>query len=205
MIVHLKYLPYYAIVFALTFSSFLTICNGQNALSVGLPFCKFTGEGVDNTSYIPGFIANYQKHVPLNSSGKSLVLLEAGIFVIGTKQEYQSKTYKAKVSGIDFGLFYKQKFLDAQSTPYALFGINLRAMMKDEPELAIKQDNITTVKAFYHRVLLPELVFGAGYSIPLGNGELGLEIRDNLGLRAIDDDGTIKSNTISLCLVFVRN
>ena len=187
--------------FGFIFSSFSTVCIGQYAVLVGMPFCKFTGDGIENTSYRIGFIANYQQHFPLNFSEKSIIFPQAGIFIIGTNQKYQGTTYKAKISGIDLGLFYKQKFLDDTSTPYAVGGINLRAMMKDEPALAIKTGNLTKVEALYHRVLLPELVFGAGYTIPLGYAELSLEIRDNIGLRAINEAGTIKSNTISVCLV----
>jgi hypothetical protein len=196
-----KYFHIFLVLFVFIFPPFSTVCIGQYAVLVGMPFCKFTGEGVENTSYRIGFIANYQQHFPIGISEKSIIYPQAGIFIIGTNQKYQGTTYKAKISGVDLGLFYKQKFLDDKSTPYAVGGLNLRAMMKDEPALAIKTGNITKVEALYHRVLLPELVMGAGYTIPLGYAELSLEIRDNIGLRAINEEGTIKSNTISLCLV----
>jgi hypothetical protein len=189
------------VLFVFVFPPFAQVCTGQYSILAGMPFCKFTGEGVENTSYRIGFIASYQKYFPLNFSEKSILFPAAGIFIIGTNQKYQGTTYKAKISGIDLGLFYKQKLLEDISTPYALGGLNLRAMMKDEPALAIKTGNITKVEALYHRVLLPELVIGAGYTIPLGYGELSFEIRDNIGLRAINDDRTIRSNTIALCLV----
>jgi hypothetical protein len=188
---------------AFILSSFTIICKGQNGVLVGLPFSKFYGKGVDNTSYTPGFIASYQKHFPLDVLEKSILYAEAGLFIIGTKQKYQGTTHKAKISGIDVGLFYEKKFLDDLYTPYALGGLNLRAMMKDEPALAINSGKTTTVEPLYHRVLLPELVIGAGYTIPLGAGELSFEIRDNIGLRAINDEGNIKSNSISLCLIII--
>jgi hypothetical protein len=185
-------------------------------VSLGVPFCKLSGDGVENTSYTPGFDMSYKFYIPLNASQKSLLYPEAGFGVpIGTKQEYEGTTYKAYVSGIHIGLYYRQNFLEpelASVIPYAFGGLNLHALMADHPKLAIKYENETKVEELSHKVLFPELVFGVGFSfLRVGYAKLGIEIKDSIGLTTLNNNngygqtaGDIKSNVITCSLILKR-
>jgi hypothetical protein len=180
---------------------YTTASYGQVGFSIRLPFCKFYGEGIDNTSYIVGINPNFQYYIPLNVSGKSLLLCEAGYGVsIGTKQEYEGETYKARISGLDLGFFYKQYLTEAKLSPYLLGGVNLQALMADHPQLAIDNGVKIEIKSFQHPVLFPELSLGAGFSW----GIVSFEIRDNIGLMPIDNGKSVKSNVISLNIMMTR-
>jgi hypothetical protein len=175
---------------------------GQIGISLALPFGKMYGESIDNTKYITGFNANFLYYVFLNESGKSLLLTEAGFGLpVGTKQvNVSGVTYKARLSSVHLGINYCYKFKEPDNTFYLLAGVNLHALMKDEPELLINNGNSTQVENLYHKVLFPEAVVGAGYAL----GKFCLEIRENFGLTSLSKDYSIQSNVISVHLIFTN-
>jgi hypothetical protein len=180
---------------------FATSSYGQVGFSIRLPFCKFYGEGIESTSYNIGINPNFQYYIPLNISGKSQLLGEAGYGIsIGTKQEYKGETYKASISGLNLGFFFKQYLTEAKLSPYLLGGINLQVLTADHPQLAINKGDEIEIQEMSHPVLFPELSLGVGFSW----GIASFEIRDNIGLMPINDGKSVKSNVISINVMISR-
>lgn len=178
----------------------LQILQSQVRLSV--PFGRFYGEGIENTSHHPlislNCIATYNKHIPLDFDESNYFVLEAGIGAIGTKQSHEGNSYKANILSVKGGIYYRYDFLVPEFTPLVITGINVNALFASRPDLALKNDSETIVEEFDHKVIFPEYVIGIGWSF----NNLSIDIRDHLGLISVDKDKNIKSNVISIGITF---
>lgn len=184
--------------------SFLCLnANSQSALKVHLPMGKFYGDNLDSTGFSPIFNLTsftYQGYAPLTANEKLVLFGDAGFGVIGTKQTFEGEKHKARVYGLQLGLYLKYNILEPTLTPYVYSGINLDILFANELSLATKSgtDNVYMTDVG-HRVLFPEWVVGVGFTFL--DGGLSLDLQDKIGLVSVDSGKTIKSNLISVGII----
>ncbi|HNQ82179.1 MAG TPA: hypothetical protein PLW31_12350 [Bacteroidales bacterium] len=185
------------------FSLILSInAFSQSALKVHLPMGKFYGDAIDSTGFTPIFNVTsftYQAYATLSENEKVVLFVDAGLGVIGTKQIFENDKYKARVYGLQLGMYFKYNILKPTLTPYIYTGINLDILFANELYLATISGNNTYRTEVGHRVLFPEYVVGVGFTFLQGG--LSLDLQDKIGLISVVNGESIKSNLISIGII----
>lgn len=172
----------------------------------GVNFAKVTGNDVGDefeskTGLVFGGFANWglsnsislQPEVLLSAKGAKQTITEAG----------QKITAKINLTYLEIPLLMMVNLGNAESsiTPMAFIGpavgFNLSAKAKGEvdegsAEIDVKEDIKSTEFA---------LIFGAGFSLPVGSNKLSIVGKYNMGLTKIDDTGEnsdVKNQVISI-------
>ena len=174
----------------------------QFGIRLHVPFSKFSGEGLDNTTYKPIINYNCINFQYYSDESSFTYFSEFGFGAIGTKQEYNGKTYDAELFSLYTGLFLKYNILEPEQTPYIYSGINLNLNFANELNLATKTEHGIEVTNLDHRIFLPLLSFGAGYTFL--NGVFCIDLRDNIGITSVDPANTVRCNEFSVGIVYKK-
>jgi hypothetical protein len=178
------------------------VYSQQFGFRLHVPFSTFSGDALANTKYKPIININCISFQYYTYERSFAGFTEFGLSAIGTKQDYNGETYKADLFGIYVGFFLKYNIFKPEQTPYIYTGINLNLNFANELNLAVKNDNGITVTDIDHKIFLPLLSFGVGYTFLPGN--FCIDLRDNIALTSVSPDYSVNCNEISIGIVYKR-
>jgi hypothetical protein len=181
----------------LTAQGFLSNCS----IVYGLPFTKYVGKDISNTSIRPNFFLALQRNFEITDNHDREFIVEIAWSFMGSKQEQQYGTEVLKQAGIYTGLLYKIKWAnDLDHGFYLMTGPAFRYLNGGDATAEIEKGGTLTPVSLDYRFLITDWTFAGGYDLG-SEGKMALELRYNLGLQSVAKDYKIYNNAIFITFI----